>query len=273
LSKIAKIPKTQNQNILNDTDVNDSLKSQNLKYNTQSNLISEINNKEKRQKILLNSDTKLPEEKSYTSRLVTSIPVRISIEFDRKAKVQTIIDNIKNLKELELEKNSFYTNLILLGNNLNFINPELKIDECFQNNQTVDIYEFLNYNGLNEIIWKNDLSNEINLKSKNIHNISQNVNTIISVETELVKKNNTIIEKDNNLYKNQVEPLNFDILKSFKLPILDYNCDNKEKKFEYLIEINHRFVCEKDLYIFDQTNFNVMYNFFFDALILNNSVN
>jgi len=226
---------------------------------------------------------------------VTSIPVKISIEFDRKAKVQSIIDAIKNLKELELEKNNFYTYLILLGYNLNFIDTELKIDECFQNNQTIDIYEFLNHNGLNEIIWNNNSKNEINYDNNSQK--SNNLNaTTMTYETEPNKKNsdknctaknyennkimmdlNSGTKNNNNdiinINNNNIEPINYETLKNFKLPILDFNWENKDKKFEYFVEINHRFITEKELYIFNQANFNLMHNFFFDGIIMNNSVN
>jgi len=149
-----------NINALSNTNKNNNLKEEDMNKkvektdNISNSASSEENEKGKRQKVFLNSQTTLPEEKSYTSRLVTSIPIKISIEFDRKANVQSIIDALKNMEELELEKTSFYTNLILVGHNLNFINIENKIDECFQNNQTIDIYEFLNHNGYNEIIWQ-----------------------------------------------------------------------------------------------------------------------
>lgn len=217
------------------------------------------------------------------------------MEFDRKAKVQSIIDAVKDMKELELEKTNFYTNLILIGYNSNFIDTEYKIDECLQNNQTVDIYELLNFNGLNEIIWKSKKDIE------NYTNSNSNINTgsTFASETETKKKssdkncftssnsalnnvgknyqlnfekdlNKNIISINDN--KDDILPICYETLKNFRMPILDYNMENKDKKFEYLVEINHRFVTEKEYYLFNQGTFNQMHNFFFDAMLLNNSV-
>jgi len=237
-----------------------------------------------------NSFSSSKEEKSYTSRLVTSIPIQISLEFERKAKVKTIIEEVKNLKELELEKKDLYTNLLLIGYNLNFIDTELKIDDCFQNNQTIDIYEFLNSNGLNEIIWNsnnlkesikqaNDLITNSNCpteKDSKNKNYAKNNETKENCKTQNSKNdiNHTTIQNNSikNSNSNKLESLCFETLKNFRMPILDFTFENKDKVFEYLVEINHRFITEKECYLFHQANFQLMHNFFFDGLILNNSV-
>lgn len=300
---------TFNEPIKDNTRENKNINSKKEKPDNISNSASDESEKDKKQKVFINSQTALPEEKSYTSRLVTSIPIKITIEFDRKAKVQSIIEAVKNLKELELEKTNNFTNLVLIGYNLNFIDTEFKIDECFQNNQTVDIYEFLNFNGLNEIIWKSksELENLIKKNSdvngKNINNNISNTGSTYASESEILKKNsdkNCVVNNSNKSsnsninyntvgknYQNQIDidrefvannnskddilPICYDTLKYFRMPILDYNVEHKDKKFEYLVEINHRFVTEKEYYIFNQATFNQMHNFFFDAMLLNNS--
>lgn len=292
-SDLAKINDINNSiNKINNKIEEDTNKKLEKTDNISNSTSSDEYEKEKRKKILLNNQTTLPEEKSYTSRLVTSIPIKISMEFDRKATVKSIIDAVKNMDELELEKTSYYTNLILIGYNLNFIDTDNKIDECFQNNQTVDIYEFLNFNGLNEIVWKPKNNLEY---LKNIENVNSNSSTNASeFESANVDLNKNVLLNNNNSSKNiernyqnliiygkenqkknneedELLPISYDTLKVFRMPILDYNMENKEKKFEYLVEINHRFVIEKEYYLFNQGTFK-MHNFFFDAMLLNNSV-
>jgi hypothetical protein len=288
-----------NINASSNTDKNNNFKEEDLNKknektdNISNSASSEENEKGKRQKVYLNSQTTLPEEKSYTSRLVTSIPIKISIEFDRKANVQSIIDAVKNMKELELEKTSFYTNLILVGHNLHFINTENKIDECFQNNQTIDIYEFLNHNSYNEIIWQsknqfeylkvidkfncNNTTSASEMETKKLNsdkNCFDIRNKYSSNDVGMNCQSQLALEKDFDKKNNEDELLSicYETLTNFRMPILDYNMENKDIKFEYLVEINHRFVIEKEYNLFYQGTFK-MNNFFFDAILINNSVN
>lgn len=219
------------------------------------------------------------EEKSYTSRLVTSIPIKITMEFDRKAKVQSIIDTIKSMKEFELEQDSKFTNLILIGQGLEFFTTDLKIDECLQNDQTIHIYEFLNSRGLEEIIWGNKkqcLNNEG--ADKNFNNsCSTFYSSIKNFDENNYKNYNNDLLNENNIdngdkYFKNIEKISYEGLKLFKMPILDFWVQENKKHFEYLVEINHRFASEKGCYIFNQTRYSVNHNFFFDALLLNNTV-
>ena len=219
----------------------------------------------KNEGINLKIESSLNEEKSYTSRLVTSIPIKITLELERKAKVGSIIDIIKNMDELELEKLNDYTNLILMDQCMSFIDTELKIDECFQNNQTIDIYEILNSTGIHEIVWKVNKTNKINL----LNNSNQ---TIDAKKYDDINSYNSIILEENQIKEEKLKKINYETLKLFRMPILDFRFDENKAKFEFLVEIVHRFISEKEYYLFNQSSFNFIQNFPFDALILNNTV-
>ena len=91
---------------------------------------------------------KIKLEEFYTSNLSITIPIKISLEINKKNKVGKIIDIIKKRRELELEENLIYTNFLILNRENKFVFDDLLIDECFQNNQVLNIFEVLNYNGL-----------------------------------------------------------------------------------------------------------------------------
>ncbi len=107
------------------------------------------------------------------SRLTCSIPLRLVIEFDRNKKVESIIDYlITEMKSLELEREQKYT-MFFMGTSFNgkidFISDRnMKIDDCFQNQQVIHIYEVLNTLGVNKLFKysnESDLASHVNSKN------------------------------------------------------------------------------------------------------------
>jgi hypothetical protein len=90
------------------------------------------------------------QDKVFMSSLTTNIPVRLVIKIDRKEKVSKILSKLRHIVDLELESESKYTKL-LVYNKHNFIDLNLKIDDCFQNNQAIYVYEVLNTMGTNKL--------------------------------------------------------------------------------------------------------------------------
>ena len=95
----------------------------------------------------------------YASRLSTSIPLRIILEVECKSKLEKIIESLKKIKELELELENNKDNTMSLTSYAisslyepYFYDLDLKIDECFQNDQTINVYELINTNGLNKLL-------------------------------------------------------------------------------------------------------------------------
>jgi hypothetical protein len=87
----------------------------------------------------------------FMSSLTTNIPVKIVLKIDRKEKVGKILSKLRMMSELELEVDNLYTQL-LIYNKSNFIDLNLKIDDCFQNGQVIHVYEVLNTVGTNKLL-------------------------------------------------------------------------------------------------------------------------
>jgi uncharacterized UBP type Zn finger protein len=87
----------------------------------------------------------------YTSKLTISIPIKMCIEINKKSKIGKIKEILKSMKDLELEEASEFTEFLILNFDNKVVFEDLLVDECFQNNQTIHIYEVLNYKGLCKI--------------------------------------------------------------------------------------------------------------------------
>lgn len=145
----------------------------------------------------------------YTSRLSTSLPIRIILEIDRKSKVDKIIEELKNINELELEgsqkdgENVPMTSFVVMTSKEgSFIDQDLKIDECFQNNQLIFVYELLNTNGIQNYL----------------HN-KTDINMVVKVDK--FSFDNTVFNQDNkDIIHDKVIALNSETLKNYNNPFL-----------------------------------------------------
>jgi hypothetical protein len=99
-------------------------------------------------------------DKIFMNSLTTNIPVRIMLKLDRKEKVSKIISKIRAFSELQLEVEPKYSKL-LVYNKSNFIDSNLKIDDCFQHNQVIYAYEVLNTLGINKLFKYNKEPSEV----------------------------------------------------------------------------------------------------------------
>jgi hypothetical protein len=108
--------------------------------------------------------TKENREYLYTSKLATSIPLKLSIEIDRKFNVEKLIEKLRSLEDLNLEKESKYTELIIYDYK-EILNKKLLVDECFQHNQTIQVYEVLTSAGIDKLFdyRKEELHNSVKL--------------------------------------------------------------------------------------------------------------
>ena len=110
----------------------------------------------------------------YTSKLATSIPLKLIVEIDRKQIVEKLVEMILSYEDLCLEKVSKYTEFIVFDYKY-IINKKLQIDECFQHNQIVHVYELLNSSGISRLFnFKNEQEakiiklNELALQQKQL---------------------------------------------------------------------------------------------------------
>ena len=116
-----------------------------IKNDDESNLL-EIIGKSK-DKIKEINDKKNNKNDMISNPLNLNIPIRLKIEIERNKKNSEIIEILKKMDELKLEKNSEYTEFIIIGNN-KYIKQDSLVDETFLNLEQIFIYELLNYEGI-----------------------------------------------------------------------------------------------------------------------------
>lgn len=275
-------------------------------------------------------------ENLYTSKLTTAIPLKLVLNIDRKSKVEKVISMLKEIKELELEVNNFnngndheneknqsntteskfcntnkkysqrenknnsppnYTTYVIMsGTDNTFIDQDLKIDECFQNDQLIYIYELLNTYGINKIINSEKDSNsisEVHKKRKNSQDNGFNISNYES-NTCLTQNKTNYSSTSVSVISRPIElglltqkypspdldpqefgkfiPLNYDsINKFYKSNLLERQLN--ENYMEYLVQILHRYPIEtKDAYLFRKESF-IRLEGFLNILLLNNFTN
>ena len=126
-----------------------------IKNDDESNLL-EIIGKSK-DKIKEINDKKNNKNDMISNPLNLNIPIRLKIEIERNKKNSEIIEILKKMDELKLEKNSEYTEFIIIGNN-KYIKQDSLVDETFLNLEQIFIYELLNYEGIKKIFGYDDLT-------------------------------------------------------------------------------------------------------------------
>ena len=192
-----------------------SLRKFNLeKYNEEDEYLASNNNtnnieesdrnrkKDKKKKNLKNNNTNRERDKNkyavINNLLNLNIPLKLKIEVNRKEKCSLIIEKLKCMSDLNIEKNYNFTELIMISKG-KYINEDLVIDETFSNLNTVYIYEILNYKGLINIFDYEELENSkiLLLKNQEVNNIfiREKTNKILSTVTS--NKNNKVNEKKN----------------------------------------------------------------------------
>jgi hypothetical protein len=183
-------------------------------------------------------------DKLYSYRSSTSIPIKVIIEIDRKHKVSVIIDKLKEIKELELELDNKMSDFAVMTSEGTFIDKDLTIDECFQQFQSITVFELLNTNGI----------------YKYSHN--DDVNILIQPEANLFEL--TAVQRK-SIYK-----LSNDVLVNFNKSVYLENM-LIDIKSEYLIQITHRFTTEAKEYLFRRQTHNST-DHLYSVILVNNKV-
>ena len=209
-----------------------------------------------------------------------NIPLKLRIEIERNKKASEIIEILKKMDELKLEKNQQYTEFIILGNN-KYVKMDSLIDETFLNMETIYIYELLNYEGIKKIFGYDDLKIRANpLNKQDIQSMLQIIEEDYDLKnntskTNLNKNDNTneieqIIEMIDGNFSNEKEKIKTDP------PVNNNNLNNNNEISEILVAIFHEFrsnsSLEKEDDHFKLFNFtqNVLINNNLDFIILTN---
>ena len=185
---------------------------------------------------LKNDSSSMSKDEIISNPLNFNIPIRLRIEIERKKKCRKIIDILKEMKELELDVNSKYTEFIMIAKD-KYIKEDSIIDETFLSFERLYVYELLNYEGIKKVFGYDDLKSFTAMELK-----KQNVQNMLDIIEEEYESNNNLTffsenEKDStSLYLNSDEGKN-DISNS---KIIYSNLDNQNfNTNEILIQIFH----------------------------------
>ena len=87
-----------------------------------------------------------------------SIPMTITLTINKTITIQDLIDSIRSINYLELEPRKqneddvlftdFITCSVSYRDNVSYFSESMKVDDCFQNNQKIYLFEVLNSNAI-----------------------------------------------------------------------------------------------------------------------------
>lgn len=202
--------------------------------------INDINNQN-------NDFSTICKDEIISNALNLNIPIKLRLEIERNKKCGQIIEILKEMKELSLEKNSKYTEFLMISKN-KYIKDDSVIDDTFLSYEQVYIYELLNYEGIKKVFGYDDI---INYKALKLD--KQDVQNMLYVNDEEYESNGNLTlfsdygkdstslylssdndAKDNNskvkINENCYNKNNIDLNK-------EYNCNTNE----ILIQIVHAY--------------------------------
>ena len=172
-------------------------------------------------------------QRESNNLLNSNIPLKIRMEVGRKEKCSTIIDKLKCMSDLSLEKNEQFIEFIMTSNG-KYIDEDLTIDETLGNFNRVYAYELLNYKGIINIFDYHELERIKILTLK-----SQQVNYIFANKKEKAK-----------LQRNMSISATLSENRNLNVPSFYFTTDKNNKNssdidieydsFELLIPILHR---------------------------------
>ena len=175
-----------------------------------------------------------------------NIPLRLKMEIGRKEKCSTIIDKLKCIDDLNIEKNYNYTEFIMFSQG-KFISEDYIADSTFTNFNVVNIYEIINFEGIKNIFGYNEYKNwkAMTIKEQKIQ--SDNNQTTIK---EKVKKNVLTNYEKKEL---NIPSLNFSI---------DTNMLQKHNlnTYEILVPIVHRYSYDERKNFISYSKFEYFWN-------------
>ena len=176
------------------------------------------------------------------SNLNLNIPLKLKMEIGRKEKCSAIIDKLKNMSDLNIEKHFSFTEFVMISQG-KVINEDFIVDSTFTNLNIVHIYELINFDGIRKI-FSYDENKKWNVLELNM----QKINYDKSKEKK-IKKIMTNREK-----------------KNLNLPEICFEVDpdnltkNKYKCYEILIPIIHRYPSETNKNLVSYSKFEYFWN-------------
>ena len=206
----------------------------------------------------ISEDKNKAQNEIINNLLNLNIPLRLRMEINRKDKCSSIIDKLKCMNDINIEKNYNFTEFIMISKG-KFITENLIIDETLSNLNVVFVYELLNYKGIITLFDYEEKQRYkiLSLKSQEIKYNVINENGFKTITT--ISKNQNNKTKDNSLNSNINSNTNLNI-PSFHFIINE--SDNKiYDKYEILIPIIHRVNSEVIKGFIQINNYQYFYNF------------
>ena len=164
---------------------------------------------------------------TINSYLNLNIPIKLKMEIGRKEKCSTIIDKLKCIDDLNIEKHYNFTEFIMISQG-KYISEDYIADSTFTNFNVVNVYEIINFEGIKNIFGYEEYKN-MNAMKLNEQKIGNN------------NKETTIKDKDKKKILTNYEKKNLNI------PSLNFSIDtdilqkNNLNTYEILIPIIHRY--------------------------------
>ena len=232
-----------------------------LYFEKLNNINNNINQKNDINQNLNNDSSTICKDELISNALNLNIPIKLRIEIERNKKCKEIIEVLKEMNELELDKDSKYTEFVMISKN-KYIKEEAIIDETFLSFEQLYVYELLNYEGIKKVFGYEDINNCAALQLN-----KQDVQAMIDIIEEEFESNNNLTlfsqnEKDSSSLNASSD--NDLIINNSKLKINENNSINLIKEInnyntnEILIQIIHGY---KSLPSSDKDNdFNRIFN-------------
>ena len=192
----------------------------------------EIRKNKKSQKNLNDENSNTDKNAVFNNLLNLNIPLKLKLEISRKEKCLSIINKLKCMSDLNIEKNYYFTEFIMISKG-KFINEDLLIDETFSNFNTVFVYELLNYKGIINIFDYQELDKAkiLSLKKQEVNYYNKE-----KEEDKPIKRLSTVSMSQN---KTENKILNIPSF-YFQIKEKDKYEDKKYFSYELLIPIFHR---------------------------------
>ena len=101
------------------------------------------------------------EEDMFSNPLMFNIPLHIKIEIDKNKKCKEIIEVLKNMEELQLDKDESFTEFIIFDEEGLIIDENQIIDNKIFPLKEINIYELLSSQGIQKVFGYNNLLNNV----------------------------------------------------------------------------------------------------------------
>ena len=183
---------------------------------------------------------------TINSYLNLNIPLKLKMEIGRKEKCSTIIDKLKCIDDLNIEKHYSYTEFIMFSQG-KYISEDYIADSTFTNFNVVNVYEILNFEGIKNIF---DYEEYKNWKAMKLNEQKIESNKKETTKKEKGKKKILTNYEKKNL---SIPSLNF---------IIDTNILQKNNLniYEILVPIVHRYPYDESKNFISYSKFEYFWN-------------